>query len=142
MQGKNLQTAKETFTNPYAAANMTMIAAIGNNHQSPIIMVYVGNELAAVAEPVDSLYYITIQSDKTGELRFATEDGTELYPDGEIDERLPYVPDSHYGTLRKPVLLTSLAGETVGTSKRIENDHVIIIRNGERYDVTGKKLKR
>jgi hypothetical protein len=25
-------------------------------------------------------------------------------------------------------------------SKILENDHIVIIRNGERYDVTGKKI--
>ena len=34
----------------------------------------------------------------------------------------------------------TIQSDQVGVYKIIENDHVIIIRNGERYDITGKKL--
>ena len=37
--------------------------------------------------------------------------------------------------------MTSRQKDKTGVYKIIENDHVIIIRNGERYDVAGKKLK-
>ena len=42
------------------------------------------------------------------------------------------------GSLESPVVLTPNA--YVGPYKLIENDHVVIIRNNEKYDVTGKKL--
>ena len=50
-----------------------------------------------------------------------------------------YVPDAHHGSLKAPVLLRPAEDET-GVYKIIDNDHVIIIRNGERYDVTGVRL--
>ena len=46
--------------------------------------------------------------------------------------------DSHYGTLKAPIVLRK-ADET-GVYKVIEDNHVVIIRNNEKYDVTGKKL--
>ena len=61
------QDNRTEFTNPQAATNMTMIARLENEKMSKCeneqIRVYVNDELAAVAEPMDSLYFITIQSD-------------------------------------------------------------------------------
>jgi hypothetical protein len=156
--------ANSQFTNPKASTNMTMIAKVDNgqwtmdNRPNGAIRVYVGDELAGVATPIDSLYFLTIQSDATGgTLRFETEDGTVLTPINSA-ERLPdgtgraasaergtvvtinYVPDAHYGTLQAPVILISAEADDNRTYKIIEDDHVVIIRNGERYDVTGNKL--
>ena len=49
-----------------------------------------------------------------------------------------YSADAHHGSLKAPIML--IKDDEVGVYKIIENDHVIIIRNGERYDITGKKL--
>ena len=46
----------------------------------------------------------------------------------------------HHGSLQSPVLLSP--AEENGPYKVIEDDHVIIIRDGERYDVTGVKLTK
>ena len=158
-----------TFTNPAAATNMTMISKIANgaltgpttNDQSPIIRVYVNNELAAVASPItiineqspmsndEVFYFITIQSDQLGELRFECENGEQLTIINEqspmsneqspiVPSYMEYVPDAHYGTLKSPVILRP--AEETGVYKIIEENHVVIIRNNERYDVTGKKL--
>lgn len=43
------------------------------------------------------------------------------------------------GPIEHPVLLTP--ADDNRTYKIIENDHVVIIRNNERYDVTGKRLE-
>ena len=48
-----------------------------------------------------------------------------------------YIADSHHGTLRAPIILKP--GDN-RPCKIIENDHVVIIRNNEKYDITGKKL--
>ena len=62
-----------------------------------------------------------------------------LKTNGVSDERsVFYVPNSHHGSLKAPIILKP-ASET-GVYKVIENQHVIIIRNNEKYDVTGKKL--
>ena len=132
---QNTQTTPSGFSNPQAATNMTMIATIeGLPVTGDGLRVYVGDELAAIAEPKDSLYYLTIQSDRVGELRFEL-DGETYVPDNGV---VNYSADSHYGTIKAPVVLRK--DEGVGVYKIIENDKVVIIRNNERYDVTGKKL--
>jgi hypothetical protein len=159
---------KSAFSNPKAAANMTMIATIVDDSQSdnqssivnrPIVKVYIGDELVGMAAPVtcnpspvtdgEAVYFLTIQSDKSGVLRFETEDGTTLVPVTDnpsfviSNSSFVYIPDAHVGSLKAPVVLApSPSGEQWDEtpSKILENDHIVIIRNGERYDVTGKKI--
>ena len=135
--------ARSEFSNPHAATNMTMIARVQNidrfaDRGQTTLRVYVGDELAAVAEPIivdnEPLYFLTIQSDKTGALRFET-DGQTLQPE---NGAIHYSTDSHAGTLKAPIMLRPADG--TGVYKTIENNHVVIIRNNEKYDVTGKKL--
>ena len=136
------------FSNPSAATNMTMIATI-SGQQSAVsgqpIKVYVAGELAAVAQPItindEQLYFLTIQSDNIGApLRFEM-DGQWLnvqINDQIVNDQIVNVPDAHHGSLRAPVLLEPVEDDR--PYKIIENDQVIIIRNNEKYDVTGKKL--
>ena len=114
---------------------MTMISRIeGLDASTPkSLEVYVDNELAAVATPLDSLYFITIQSDQIGDLRFEI-DGQTFVP---VNGTIHYAADSHYGNLTEPVVLKI---DDNRPYKIIEDNHVIIIRNYEKYDVTGKKL--
>lgn len=139
-----------SFSNPHAATNMTMIAKVNGElikadyAHNGAIRVYVGDELAAVAEPIivdnEPLYFLTIQSDQTGELRFEI-DGDRLVPfDISTSQRLNIsnTPDSHHGSLKAPIMLRPI--DETGVYKIIENNHVVIIRNNEKYDVTGKKL--
>ena len=132
---------QSAFTNPEAATNMTMIARLSDDMSSSrhdVIEVFVNDEKAGVAEPIDSLYFITIQSDQMGELRFES-NGEWLEPITSSREHvITYVPNAHHGTMTEPIILKP--AEETGVYKIIENDHVIIIRNNERYDVTGKKL--
>ena len=131
------------YSNPNAATNMTIIAQLDNGQwtmDNGQLKVYVNDELAAVATPIDSLYFLTIQSDQVGELRFEL-DGQRLEPvDISMSRRLEisYSANAHHGSLKAPVILQP-AGETT-VYKVIENNHVVIIRNNEKYDVTGKKL--
>ena len=128
------------FINPNAATNMTMIARIseGTEDAARELRVYVGDELAAVATPLtieeQTYYFLTIQSDKTGTLRFEM-DGENYVPE---NGAIMYSTDSHAGSLKAPIMLRP-ADET-GVYKIIENNHVVIIRNNEKYDVTGKRL--
>ena len=141
------------FTNPHAATNMTMIARLENSSLGapdvrPEIRVFINDELAAIATPLvidnEALYFLTIQSDKSGTIRFETVDGIVLTPlstEGAsplINSPLMYAPNAHAGSLKAPVVLRP--AENTGVYKILEKDHVVIIRNGERYDVTGKKL--
>ena len=124
------------------ATNMTMICRIDESQESRVesIRAFIGEELVGVATQIDSLCFLTISHDGIGELRFETEDGQELT----IVNRpiVNYLPDAHYGSPESPVILTPPSGGW-GASlpyKILENDHVVIIRNNEKYDVTGKKL--
>ena len=130
------QLAESGFNNPAAATNMTMIATVEELRNEGVkeLRVYVGDELAAVASPMDSLYFLTIQSDKVGELRFEMNGESYVPESGSMN----YSADAHHGTLKAPIVLRK-ADET-GVYKILENNHVVIIRNNEKYDVTGKKL--
>ena len=99
------------------------------------------------------LYFLTIQSDKAGTLDFRTADGAPLslvrvksFARSSVrgtvvehpGEGLFYEPDSHFGSLESPIML--MPTDDNRPYKIIDNNHVIIIRNNEKYDVTGKKL--
>ena len=149
------QKTTDHFHNPAAATNMTMIAKVngenGANDANDVLKVYVNDELVGVAEPysipslstegasslseASPLYFLTIQSDKTGELKFEIDGKTYVPESGVVN----YAADAHYGTLKAPIILRPADG--TGVYKIIENNHVVIIRNNEKYDVTGKKLK-
>ena len=117
------------------------LSPITSNH-SPL-KVFIGSELVGVAEPItlsagegrgEAFYFLTIQSDRVRELRFEMNGETYVPESGNIN----YSADSHCGSLKAPVLLRPT--ETDRPYKIIEDNHVIIIRGGERYDLTGKKL--
>jgi hypothetical protein len=127
---------------------MTMIAKMANGEwtNGEGIKVFVNDELAAVATPIDSLYFITIQSDQVGELRFEMNgqvltivNNDQLDNQSSIVNRpiVNYEADSHHGSLKAPIILRPTDERPY---KIIENNHVVIIRNNEKYDVTGKKL--
>ena len=90
--GYGLPVTGEEFSNPKASTNMTMIAVVKDLMDLTDLKVYVNDELAAVAEPIDSLYFLTIQSGRVGELRFEM-DGETLIPvgmPGSRDSGIPY----------------------------------------------------
>ena len=146
-QNYNDHHSATLFSNPKAANNMTMIATVqGRELQGAKVRVYVGAELAAEVMPIDSLYFITIQSDAEGTaLHFQTEDGIALQPvypsKDDAAQGNIFRINAHQGAMNAPVrLIPAPAQEEIGAYKIIENDHVVIIRNNEKYDVTGKKL--
>ena len=97
---------------------------------------YIGSELVGVATKIDSLIFLTIQSDQAGELRFEM-DGMTLVPRGGA---MRYQSNAHAGTIKAPVVLCPAENAETGVYKIIEDQHIVIIRNNEKYDVTGKKL--
>ena len=146
-------TTATDFSNPSAATNMTMICTLsgeaGLSSVSPKdgLYVYIGDDLVGIADPLslqgipeEALYFLTIQSDKPGTLRFTTADGILLtpFPSGEgRGEAITYEANAHLGTPESPVLLTPVDDRPY---KILENNHIVIIKNNEKYDVTGKKL--
>ena len=159
------------FSNPNATANMTIIATLASVSAGDLsgvaglssvsasglssIFVYAAGELVGVASPIavddNQLYFITIQSDRVGApLTFRTANGEWLNVqiNGKIANNQINNPDSHYGSIESPVLLIPSANGQSGADgsgevyKILDNGHVVIIRNGERYDVTGLHLVR
>ena len=139
--------ADDDFINPKASSNMTMIAGLVESQKSKVesIRAYIGEELVGVAEPMmvddEPLYFLTVQSDAVGTLQFETADGTPLTATVNCQlSIINYQPDAHAGSLKAPVILTPVTDNPSSVTapyKVIEDDRVIIIRNGERYDVTG-----
>ena len=131
---------------------MTMIATIEGLVDERVsgLEVYIDDQLVGVAKPLsfegkdgeELLYFLTIQSDAIGgTLRFETEDGHTLVSEsGDLN----YKANAHHGSLQAPVILTPIPSEEGRGEalpyKIIEDDHVVIIKNNEKYDVTGKKL--
>ena len=136
---------------------MTMIARVngenGANDANDVLKVYVNDELVGVAEPyiipslseASPLYFLTIQSDQVGDLRFEC-NGESLEPVEMTSSRqnvITYTPNAHYGSLKAPVILVPVThnpSPVTAPYKVIEDNHVVIIRNNEKYDITGKKL--
>ena len=103
----------------------------------------------AVRADEEGLYYLVITGEGAGQ---AMEIKTML--NGEIlsiDNTLTFTSDDHIGTPWEPYVINLQQSEGIDTVsgndssvtvyKVIKNDHVVIIRNNERYDVTGKKLQ-
>ena len=128
-----------SFTNPQAATNMTMIAMVeGVDATGSALQVYRGDELVAVAEPIviddESYYFLAIQSDLSGALRFEM-DGRMVIPS---EGTIRYEADAHAGSPKTPVLLIPVDENM--PYKIFEDGRIYIIRDGERYDMTGKKV--
>ena len=138
-----------------AATNMTMICTLsgeaGRSSVSPKdgLYAYIGDDLVGVAEPLslhgeseEALYFLTICSDIVGApIEFRTEDGQLLHVtiNGQIvNGQIVNTPDAHHGSLKAPIILRPGDDRPY---KILENNHVVIIRNNEKYDITGKKLQ-
>ena len=150
--GDQQPAADSHWSNPAAATNMTMIAKIEGLEEEKTsgLHVFVNEELVSKATPLtieeETYYFLTIQSDNSGaELRFQTEDGTPLqvinpsFGSEAAAQSVIYCPDIHLGSLKAPVRLLICGNSR--PYKIIEKDHVVIIRNNEKYSITGNKLQ-
>lgn len=133
-------------------SNMTMTIRLMDDQASVDtceIAAFINNECrGAIRADEEGLYYLVISGESAGQTMsiHTVLNGEEVT----IDRGLTYVSDDHVGTPWEPYIiqLNSTVGiETVdaegtgatGVYKVIEDDHIIIIRNGERYDITGNK---
>ena len=88
----------------------------------------------------EPLYFLTLQSDHLGKLRSEL-DGERLEPVDISTSRsleISNVADTHHGSLKAPIVLRK---NDNAVYKILENDHVVIIRNNEKYSITGAKLQ-
>lgn len=139
------------FRNPNASTNMTMIAKVltdGLVNEDTYLMAYVGAELAGMARPQivdnDTLFFLTVSSDRAAKVRFVLKQNGKTYPlttsvDGTAATPITYAPNAHHGNLLSPVLLEP--GDEDRARKIIEDNHVYIIRGGQRYDVIGRRVE-
>jgi hypothetical protein len=99
-------TSASGFTNSHST-NMTMIATVEHPAQCTRVLTYVGATLSAIALPQvvddDTLFFITIGSDHSGQVSFVLEQEDGLT--GIASTRIPYQPNAHFGSLREPVML-------------------------------------
>ena len=86
---------------------MTLIAA--TEVPTERVFVYVGGKLAATAEPIDSLFFITIPADESGLVTFALQTDTGIL---NSQFSIHNSPNAHHGTPKQPVLLTGVHGRT------------------------------
>ena len=141
---RRVKASDNLFTNPDASTNMTMVAKIAPIGPIRPITVYVNDELAGIATPQivdgDTLYFLTIQSDKAGTLRFEL-DGEPLAPivRSSVTPSIRYSENEHHGTVEEPVLLSP--AEDQKPQKILDNGILyILMPDGTRFDATGKKL--
>ena len=149
-------------TDPYSG-NMSIIARVMNGTE-PVhgveVGVFAGEECRGTATEeeitkdqssiTDSYWFITVAGDESTELTIKVYDPA-TQTTTVVPQTLQYTDDANIGTLAEPYIIQLQASEgieTVGVDgfdsdrpyKRIEDQHVVIIRGGEKYDATGKKL--
>lgn len=112
--GKEIYNEKSRIKNdiPLPATNMTIIAKVDDpSTYKPVnLSTYIGGSLVSKTEPIevdgDKLFFLTIGTDKLGQLNFFIEE------EGEKTELFANIPlkaaaNRHFGSLDNPVLLTS-----------------------------------
>ena len=133
-------------------SNMTMTIRILDGQarvDTCEIAAFIGDECrGAIRADEEGLYYLVISGEGAGQTMTIRTvlNGEEVT----IDSDLTYVSDEHVGTPWDPYIIQLNPAEGIeavgaGTDdsrvyKVLEDDHIVIIRNNEKYDVTGKKL--
>ena len=124
-----------------SATNMTMVVTVKDlKGYSEPILAYVGNDLAGTAYPQvvdgDTLYFFTISSDKTSDVRFTTADTN--CPLSTVSP-LRYASNDHHGTIEEPVVLIPFDEQQ--PRKILEDGQFyILMPDGTRYSATGKQM--
>jgi hypothetical protein len=111
----------------------------------------------AVRADGEGLYYLVIAGEGAGqamEIKTVINDqmvNDEMVNVITIDNTLTYVSDDHIGTpwepyviqLRKAEGIDAVSGDPSSktATKVLEDQHIYIIRNGEKYTVTGQEVK-
>ena len=132
-------------------SNMTMTIRLLDGDvrvDSCEIAAFVGDECrGAIRADDEGLYYLVISGEGAGQtmtIRTVIDDEEVT-----IEKDLTYVSDDHVGTPWDPYIIQLNPGEGIENvnadadtrpCKIIEDNHIVIIRHGEKYDVTGKKL--
>ncbi|MBR1878389.1 MAG: hypothetical protein IJ814_05200, partial [Paludibacteraceae bacterium] len=142
-------------TDPYSG-NMSIVARVKDGEETVHgveVGIFAGEECRGAAVEDDGDYwFITVAGDEPTPLTIKVYDpatGQTVV----VKQSLNYADDATLGTLAEPYIIQlnqaegidQIGADDIGSDrpyKIIEDDHVIIIRGGERYDVTGKKLSK
>lgn len=113
-------------------STMTLIAATEMTVER--VLAYVNGKLVATAEPIDSLYFITIPADEEGTVTFALESAEFGVQNSEF--RIQNSPDAHYGTPEQPVLLgtQTSSSATVTACPTVFTDKVTFYFGENQYE--------
>ncbi len=145
-------------TDPYSG-NMSIVARVMNGEEivhGLEVGIFAGEECrgAATEEFVDDqasgYWFITVAGDEPTPLTIKVHDrATQQITT--VQQALQYTDDATLGTLAEPYIIQLQAGEGIGeitddqsqitNTRKIFRDGILyILRNGEKYDATGKKL--
>lgn len=93
-------SSAEADSLPHPQSTMTLIAATAE--PADRVLAFVDGAIVAVAQPIDSLFFLSIPADKSGVVSFVLEQGDRLLPS---TTTLASAPDAHFGTPSQPVML-------------------------------------
>lgn len=139
-------------TDPYGG-NMSVVARVMNATE-PVhgveVGIFAGEECRGTALEEDGYWFITVAGDEPEPLTIKVyEPATQTTT--VVQQTLNYMDDATIGTLAEPYIIQLNPtqgfengqyddGQGIKARKVIENGILYILRNGEKYDATGKRL--
>ena len=140
-------------TDPYSG-NMSIVARVMNGDE-PVhgveVGVFAGDECrGAAVEDEGNYWFISVAGDEPTPLTIKVYDPAEQKTTL-VGQSLEYIDDATLGTLAEPYIINLQKAEGIEDvqtgndqqpTKLLENGILYILRNGEKYDATGKKLTK
>ena len=140
-------------TDPYSG-NMSIVARVVNGTE-PVhgveVGIFAGDECrGAAVEDEGNYWFITVAGDESTPLTIKVYDPA-TQTNTVVAQALTYTDDATLGTLAEPYIINLQKAEGIEDvqtgnnqqpTKLIENGILYILRNGEKYDATGKKLTK
>ncbi|MBQ7631981.1 MAG: hypothetical protein IJS82_04400, partial [Paludibacteraceae bacterium] len=144
--------AFEPVTDSYSS-NMSIVARVMDGNE-PVhgveVGIFAGEECRGAAVEEEGYWFITVAGDEPTPLTIKVYDpATETTTI--VNQSLNYTDDATLGTLAEPYIIQLQQTEGIDQSpitndqspiKIIKDNHLYIIRGGEKYDATGKKLSK
>jgi hypothetical protein len=154
MANAQMASAFEPVTDPYSG-NMSIVARVMNGTETVHgveVGIFAGEECrgAAIEDEAGDYWFITVAGDESTPLTIRVYDPV-MQTTTIVEQPLQYTDDANLGTLAEPYIIqlqTADGIEAIGADERdgdrpykvLENNHVVIIRGGEKYDAAGKEL--
>ena len=146
------ETAFDPVTDPYSG-NMSIIARVMNGEE-PVhgveVGIFAGDECRGAAIEEDNYWFITVAGDEPTPLTIKVYDPA-AQTTTIISQTLQYTDDATLGSLAEPYIInlqqpegieeiTNDQSQMSNPRKLLRDGILYILRNGEYYDATGKKL--